>query len=132
MTTHRPERVADLIRETLARALLEEVRDPRIGFVTLTGVELTPDLKLARVYVSTLGPGTEREQSLAGLRRAAPFLRRTLARKAGLRFTPRLEFLFDSTLEDGSRVERLLSDLREEQPPDVAGSSQPESGEESE
>jgi ribosome-binding factor A len=107
---HRSERVADLIRRELARLLQEELRDPRVGFVTLTGVDLSPDLKNARVYVSVLGE--DHEGPLRALERATPFLRRKLAGQAGLRFTPTLRFVFDASVETGERVESILAELR--------------------
>ena len=112
MTGHRGERVADLVRAELARALREEVRDPLLGFVTLTEVHLAPDLRSARVYVSVLDRDAER--TLAALRRIAPFLRRVLARRAGLRYTPELRFVFDPSLATGSRIDELLREARRE------------------
>jgi len=106
MTVRRGDRMADLIRAELARALREDVRDPALGFVTLTAVHLSSDLRSARVYVSVLDG--EAERSLEGLRRAAPFLRRVLARNVSLRFTPDLRFVFDPSLATGSRIDRLL------------------------
>jgi ribosome-binding factor A len=111
MSPHRAQRVADIVRQVLARALREEVRDPRVGFVTLTGVDLSPDLRHARVYVSTLTQDLEREGTLEALRRAAPFLQRMLAREGGLKYVPRLEFRFDETIESGARMEELLAEL---------------------
>jgi ribosome-binding factor A len=110
MTVRRGERLADLIRAELARALREEVRDPLLGFVTLTAVRLSADLRTARVYVSVLDRDAER--TLEGLRRATPFLRRLLARSAGLRFTPDLRFVFDPSLASGSKIDQLLRDAR--------------------
>ena len=115
MTIRRPERVADMIRLELARVLREEVRDPRVGFVTLTDVQLSPDLRSARVFVSTLDQ--DEQETLDALGRATPFIRRALARKAELRFTPSLQFIFDHSLATGSRVESLLQAI---QPPDEA------------
>jgi ribosome-binding factor A len=112
VSTHRRQRVGDVVRQVLARALREEVRDPRVGFVTLTGVDLSPDLRHARVFVSTLEPEAEREETLRALRRAAPYLRRTLAREGGLKYVPRLEFRFDTSIETGARLEELLGELR--------------------
>jgi ribosome-binding factor A len=112
LSHHRHERVADRIREVLARLLREEVRDPRIGFVTLTDVRLSPDLRHARVFVSMLGGDAERR--IAALRRAAAFLRRSLAREAALRFTPELQFVFDDSVAGGFRIERLLDRTRED------------------
>jgi len=112
MTTHRSERIADLIRHELANVLREEVRDPRLGFVTLTAVDLSPDLRNARVFVTVLGQ--DEQQSLSALKRATPFLRRSLARRAGLRYTPELHFLFDSSVATASRVEELLREIDED------------------
>jgi ribosome-binding factor A len=113
MTIRRPERVADIIRLELARVLREDVRDPRVGFVTLTDVQLSPDLRSARVFVSTLDDQDE-QSTLEALERATPFIRRALARSAELRFTPRLQFVFDGSLATGSRVESLLKEIRPE------------------
>ena len=122
MTTHRPERISDLIRGILARVLREEVRDPRIGFVTLTGVEVSPDLRHARVFVSTLGEASSRASSIVALNRAASFFRRAVAREAGLKRTPEIRFEEDATLEGGSRVEQLLDEIhREDSGPERRG-----------
>jgi ribosome-binding factor A len=111
MTHKRPDRVADRIREELARLLNEKARDPGLGFVTLTGVDLSPDMRHARVFVSVLGP--DPEPTLEALRRATPFLRRGLARRAGLRFTPQLRFALDPAVAAGTRVEQLLQEIHE-------------------
>jgi len=110
MTTRRPERMADVLRHELARVLREEVRDPRVGFITLTDVRLSPDLRSARVFVSALDQ--DEPTTLEALERATPFIRRTLARSAGLRFTPDLHFVFDHSVATGSRVESLLQEIR--------------------
>ena len=112
MTTHRPERVADVIREHLARLLREELRDPRVGFVTITDVRVSPDLRHARGYVSQLGAAADRIASVAALNRAVPFLRRELARSALMRRTPEIVFHEDPTLESGFRVDHLLDQIR--------------------
>ncbi len=124
MTGHRGQRVADVLREVIARAVREELRDPRVGFVTITGVEVSADLRHARVYVAAHGGDPERAATLEGLNRAAPFLRRTVAHEARLRYTPDLRFLEDSGVERGSRVESLLGEIRasgEETPADDTG-----------
>ena len=127
MSHHRSERVADQIRAELARLLAEEVRDPRIGFVTVTAVELSPDMRHARVFVSALGD--DLEQTLRALRRATPFLKRGLARRSGLRFTPELKFLHDSSISTGFRVEKLLHDLLpEEEDPSGHGEESAKNG----
>jgi ribosome-binding factor A len=109
--SHRIERVAEQIRGVLADLIRDDLRDPRIGFVTLTGVALSPDLKQARVFVSRLGSESERAAAVEALNHAAPFLRRSLADRARLRFTPGLRFVSDATLERGSRVEALIQEI---------------------
>jgi ribosome-binding factor A len=106
VTSRRPQRVAEQIRDDLARLLREELRDPDVGFVTLTDVELSSDLRHARVYVSVLGDET---RALAALDRARSFLRHALAREGRLRFTPDLRFVVDRSTTTGFRVERLLT-----------------------
>ena len=113
MSGHRGERVGQRIQEIVARLLREEVRDPRIGFVTVTGVEVSRDLHLARVFVAGHGSEAERAAALAGLNSAAPFFRRAVGRELSLRFTPELAFEEDSGVERGFRVETILRDLHE-------------------
>jgi ribosome-binding factor A len=108
----RSERIADIIRQELARLLREEVRDPRIGFVTITEVQLSRDLRHARVYLTTMSE--DRQATLKALGRATPFLRRSLAAGCHLRFTPQLRFLFDESVDTGFRVERLLREMKTE------------------
>jgi ribosome-binding factor A len=113
MTRRRNQRVAEEIRAVLAAAV-REVRDPAVGFVTLTGVELSPDLRSARVYVSRLGTGPERDAAVTALNHAVTFLRNTVATRAQLRFTPRLHFIADPTIERGSRVEEIIREIHAE------------------
>jgi ribosome-binding factor A len=109
----RNERVAEEIRAVLADAV-REVRDPVVGFVTLTGVDLSPDLRSARVYVSRLGSAAERDAAVAALNHAIPFLRSAVATRARLRFTPTLHFIADPTIERGSRVEEIIREIHAE------------------
>ena len=109
MSHRRSERIGDLILGVLARAIREELRDPRVGFVTLTEVVVSPDLKHARIYLSTLDQ--DPAPVLQALNRAEPFLRHCLAREGGLRFTPRLRFLIDESIAGGQRVDKILEDL---------------------
>ena len=110
MTHRRNERVAEEIRGVLAEAI-REVRDPLIGFVTLTGVDLSPDLKQARVYVSRMGTEADRDAAVSALNHACAFLRHAVATRARLRFTPALRFVSDATIERGSRVEAIIKEL---------------------
>jgi ribosome-binding factor A len=111
MSRHRPQRVAEQIRDDLARLLREELRDPAVGFLTLTDVVLSPDLRHARVYVSVLG---EERPALEALDRARAFLRHALAREGRLRFTPELRFVIDRSAATGLRVEHLLAEEEDE------------------
>ncbi|HUL49055.1 MAG TPA: 30S ribosome-binding factor RbfA [Gemmatimonadales bacterium] len=115
--SHRPERLAELIRETLAATLTgeTELRDPRIGFVTVTGVEVSADLAHARVRVSVMGSEEERASTLAGLASAAGFLRSLLARELSLRTSPELRFEIDRGLDHARRIDAVLRELKEDQ-----------------
>lgn len=110
----RQERVSDQIRDEISRLIQREVRDPRIGFVTVTGASVTADLRIARVYISVLGEPATREESLHALQSAAGYLRRALFKKLRLRYSPALEFILDESLDRGERIESLLRDIREE------------------
>jgi len=110
VTHRRNERVSEEIRGVLADAI-REVRDPLVGFVTLTGVDLSPDLRLARVFVSRLGTEADRDAAVSALNHAAAFLRRAIAARARLRYTPALRFVADATIERGSRVEAIIREL---------------------
>jgi ribosome-binding factor A len=112
--SHRPERVAQAIRETVAAFLTGSVRDPRIGFVTVTGVEVTADLGHATVRVSVMGSEQEKTASLEGLNSAARFLRAQLARALPLRVTPELRFELDRGLEHAQRIDQVLRQLKED------------------
>ena len=106
--TRRAERLADLIRQVLAELLEREVKDPRIGFATVTEVNLSGDLRTARVSVSILGDETKKELSMEGLAAAKRFLRYQVAQRLNLRFTPELEFHLDRSQEYDSRIEELI------------------------
>ena len=114
MATRRQRQVAELLHEEISLLIQRRARDPRLGFVTVTGVEMSPDLRVAHVYVSILGEGEDVEQSLASLRRAAGFFRRELGTSLSLRYLPELNFRRDDTLERGLRIDRLLDSLHEE------------------
>lgn len=112
--SHRPERVAELIRQTVAEFLTSEVRDPRIGFVTVTGVEVSPDLSHATIRVSVMAAAEEEKaRSLEGLTSAARYLRAELSRQLRLRTSPELHFQLDRGLDHAQRIDRVLKDLKE-------------------
>ena len=110
MGTARMRRVNEAIREILADAITTELKDPRIGFVTVIEVDTSPDLRAARVYVSVLGSDEERENSLAGLRSSHGLLQSKIASGMRMKRTPTLTFEYDETVERGDRITRLLED----------------------
>ena len=112
MSSARPHRVADRIQAELSDILRRRLKDPRLGFLTVTAVEVTGDLQIARVYISALSP-KEVEAGLTTLERARGFLRSELSRRLHLRKTPELDFRADTSADHGLRVGRILSDLRE-------------------
>ncbi len=109
--SRRTERLGEELREEVALLIAGELKDPRIGFVTVTRVEITPDLRTARIYVGVLGTEKQRTASLAGLRKGAGFLRRALGRSLRLRHTPELVFQYDEGLEASDRVAKLLAEI---------------------
>ena len=111
MAGQRMRRVDEAVREVLSDALgHRDLKDPRIGFVTVTDVKTSADLRHARVYVSVLGSAAEREETLAGLRSAHGVLQRRVAAELRLKRTPTLEFSYDDTTDRAMRLERLLRD----------------------
>jgi len=107
MSSRRSERVSGLLLETVAETLLYEVKDPRIHTVTVTGVKINPDLKTAKIFFVTRKEG-DISDALNGLRKATGFIRRQVANRLQLRYTPNLEFQHDDTLENVNRLESLL------------------------
>jgi len=110
MPTARMRRVNEVIREVLGAAIATDLKDPRIGFVTVTDVDTSPDLRAARVYVSVLGSAEDRERTLAGLRSAHGFLQSRINDELRMKRTPTLTFHYDESIERGTRISRLLDD----------------------
>jgi len=108
MSTDRMRRVDEAMREVLSDAITSEIKDPRVGFVTVTAVETAADLRHARVFVSVLGDDPVRRRSLQGLRSAHGFLQRRVADELRLKHTPTLEFVFDDTVDRAARITELL------------------------
>jgi ribosome-binding factor A len=104
----RMRRVNELMREVIGSAISTELEDPRIGFVTVTSVETSPDLRSARVFVSVLGGEADREARLAGLRSSHGVLQAAIAREMRIKRTPTLTFHYDETPERGVRLSRML------------------------
>jgi ribosome-binding factor A len=115
MARQRQLRVADRLKEEIARILRREVEDPRVGFVTITDVVVSADLKHARVFFSVIGDSPdEPEGALRGLLRARKFIRKCLADQAELRYAPELEFRYDPTAQRAQRIETILHQFADE------------------
>jgi ribosome-binding factor A len=113
----RSDRVADQIRSELALLLSRgEVHDPGIGFVTITRVQMTPDLQQARVFYTALGDETARKNTERALHRALPFLRRQVGSRLRLKRVPELDFLYDQSIAGQDRIEQLLNEIRANPP----------------
>lgn len=112
----RTQRLNDLIRDELANLLLRQVKDPRLeGLITITAVELTPDLKTAKVFVSVLGGGEDKSQVLHGFQAASGYLRRELGHRISLRRVPELAFFQDDSIERGVHLLHLIQEVSKEQ-----------------
>lgn len=107
----RPHRVGEQLQKEISALLLKGLKDPRVGFVTITGVSVTPDMHLARVHYTVYGDETQRLDTQKGLKSAVPFIRRELSRRLRLRYVPELVFEFDKALEYGNRIDSLLRQL---------------------
>jgi ribosome-binding factor A len=108
MGSDRLRRVDEAVRQVLSDAVTGDLKDPRVGFVTVTAVRTTPDLRHARVFVSVLGDAPEREATLDGLRSAHGFLQRRVAGELRLKHTPTLSFEYDDSVERGMRISQLI------------------------
>lgn len=121
--TRRSSQVGDMVRSELASIIYRDMSDPELSLVTITDVEMTPDLRLARVFVSSLGDEAARDKAVVALQKAKGKLRHALSRRAALRVTPELEFRSDTTALRASAIEKILHDVL------PAGSGQDESPE---
>lgn len=115
MPTTRQERVAHQLRQIAGDIILKELRDPYLGFVTVTDVRVSPDLREAQIFVSVLGDEERQAEGMKALKRATPYVRRQLARRAGLRNVPEIRFLQDTAIEHGSRIFELLEEVKKEE-----------------
>jgi ribosome-binding factor A len=117
MTGSRMRRVDEAVRAVLSDAITQELKDPRVGFVTVTAVKTSPDLRNARVYVSVLGDEETRADSLVGLRSAHGFLQGRIAGELRLKHTPTLDFVYDETVDTSMRLTELLNEHDDYTPP---------------
>jgi ribosome-binding factor A len=124
MANRRVSRVAEQMRREITEILRHEVRDPRIGLVTITDVRVTSDLDQARIRVSLPGEAEEREAALTGLHAAAPYIRTELSKRMRIRRVPELRFDLDDSLSHVRRIDELIAEIQRTRPPDA----EPEDG----
>ncbi len=106
--SYRMRRINEALKEIIGTALSQDLKDPRIGFVTLTGVDTSRDLSHAKVFLSVYGKQAEKDATLEGLRAARPYLQRLIADELPLKRIPSLEFVYDATVDQGMRIQALL------------------------
>jgi ribosome-binding factor A len=116
MQGSRPERIGDQIRAELSELIAREVKDPGIGFITITYVKVSADLQVARAYYTSLGDAEAQKNTAKALERAKPFLRRQLASRIRLRRAPELAFQYDESIGRQERIESLLEEIRQQAP----------------
>ncbi|MDY6856066.1 MAG: 30S ribosome-binding factor RbfA [Thermodesulfobacteriota bacterium] len=113
MDFKRADRVSDLLKEEIAQMLLREIKDPRIGFVTITDVKVSDDLRLAKVFFSMVGGDKELAQTNKGLNSASSYIKKKLGKRLKMRYIPDIQFKFDSSFEYGSYIDSILKGLKE-------------------
>ena len=110
MDGRRPIRIAEQLRHEVSAIVEYELNDERVGFITVTDVEVTPDLRQAKVFITSMSTDEEKEASLAALNHASGFIRRELGARLRMRYTPQLSFFYDHSIERGARIEELLKE----------------------
>lgn len=115
MHYQRKERVGDLLKREVSLIIQRELKDPGIGFVTITGVDLSPDLKNAKIFYSVLGDENSKRESASALKRASGFIQHEIGKRLKLRYTPEIFFQFDMSVEYGARIEGLIQKIHQEE-----------------
>lgn len=113
MESSRTHRIGELIKEEISEIIHREIKDPRIGFLTITGVDVTPDLRHADVYISVLGTKRQKEETLSVLQKAAGFLRKELSSRIEIKYFPDLRFAIDPSIEAGIKIDRIIKKIHE-------------------
>lgn len=114
MSNDRARRVGQAVQEELARLFIKGLKDPRIGFLTITGVKMTPDLRSGTVFYSVMGDEAAKRETAAGLKAAVGYLKRELGRVLKLRHIPDLRFVYDESIDRGARIEELLQEVKKQ------------------
>lgn len=113
--SHRPERIAEAIKKEIADLLRNEIKDPRVGFVTITGVEVTKDLSFAKIFISVMGSEEQRAETLSTLQKAAGYMRSEIGRRIKVRHAPEIIFKLDTSLDNGTRIMELLREINRQE-----------------
>ena len=116
MSQLRIEKVQELMKQEISQIILQELKDPRIGFVTVTSVACTEDLREAKIYISVMGDEKKARDTLHGLESSLGFVRREIGKRIRLRFTPEISFALDTSLNYSDHIQRLLNEIHEEKP----------------
>ena len=111
----RATRVADLLKEEISEMLCKEVKDPHIGFITITDVEVSKDLKHAQIFYTILGDEKQEEESADALRRVSSFIKKQLGKRLRMRYIPEIIFKYDHSLAYGTKIDHILNSLKETQ-----------------
>ena len=111
---NRQRRLGQLLKQEISELIAREIKDPRIAFVSITSVDVAPDLRHAKVFVSVLGSESERKSTIAGLRSAAGYIRRELGARLSLRYAPEIRIMYDDSIEEGSRILALIQSVAPE------------------
>ncbi|HKL75734.1 MAG TPA: 30S ribosome-binding factor RbfA [Halanaerobiales bacterium] len=114
MSGQRERKVAEFLKEEVSQIIRREVKDPRIGFVSITDVEVSGDLRHAKVFVSVYGDETEKEETMAGLEKATGFIRKLVGERITTYHTPKIIFRYDDSIEHGVYISNLIKEVREE------------------
>jgi ribosome-binding factor A len=113
MQYQRKDRVGDLVKREISQMLQQELKDPGIGFVTITGAEVSADLKRARIYYSVWGDEDSKKESASALKRACGFIQREIGKRLRLKYTPEISFKFDASVEYGAHIEELIQKIHQ-------------------
>ncbi|MFP4197968.1 MAG: 30S ribosome-binding factor RbfA [Halanaerobium sp.] len=113
MTNKRAVRVGELLKEEISQIVLREMKDPRIGFVSVTDVEVSGDLRHAKVFISVYGSEKEKEETLEGLQQAQGFVRKLVGERVKIHHTPEIIFRYDDSIENGVHISEIIKDLKE-------------------
>lgn len=109
--SYRTQRIAEEMKREIASIIKENIKDPRVGFVTVTAVEVTPDSRYAKIFVSVYGDDDEVKRALEGLEKASGYIRKEIAKRIKLRYTPEISFHFDESIRYGAKIAELLAEM---------------------